>query len=71
MREERRDVAVGPDAQERDVEDRMRQPVDTVLRQLRGVHRRRLDPDELYGEVITSGLALLGDAEPKESMHDQ
>ena len=24
---------------------------------------RRLDPDELYGEVITSGLALLGDAE--------
>ena len=24
---------------------------------------RRLDPDELYGEVITSGLALLGDVE--------
>jgi len=29
---------------------------------------RRLDPDELYGEVITSGLALLGDAEA-EGVH--
>jgi len=29
---------------------------------------RRLDPDELYGEVITSGLALLGDAED-EGVH--
>lgn len=29
---------------------------------------RRLDPDELYGEVITSGLARLGDAEA-EGVH--
>ncbi len=29
---------------------------------------RRLDPDELYGEVITSGLSLLGDAEA-EGVH--
>lgn len=29
---------------------------------------RRLDPDELYGEVITSGLALLGRPDPEEAV---
>jgi glucose-6-phosphate dehydrogenase assembly protein OpcA len=28
---------------------------------------RRLDPDELYGEVITSGVALLGEPDPEEA----